>query len=71
MSLLFPSGSSMTWESSGAAGLPPKLWRQTDSSGGGELGGSPAAQLREYNPVLHRSCRTAAKLPPPELPDCR
>ena len=32
----------------------------------GELGGRPAAQLWEYKPLL---CRTAAELPPPELPD--
>ena len=31
-------------------------------------GTSAAAQIREYNPFL---CRTAAGLPPPELPDCR
>ncbi|CAL8345285.1 unnamed protein product [Boreogadus saida] len=31
----------------------------------GELGGSPAAQLREYNPF---HCRTGAEVP---LPDCR
>ncbi|CAL8369261.1 unnamed protein product [Boreogadus saida] len=50
-------------QSSGAAGPPPKLWR-------GELSGGPATQLREYNPFLRLSCRTAAKLPPPELLDC-
>ncbi|CAL8403901.1 unnamed protein product [Boreogadus saida] len=38
---------------------------QRRSTSGGE---SSAPPLGEYNPFLRRSCRTAAELPPPELP---
>ncbi|CAL8257869.1 unnamed protein product [Boreogadus saida] len=40
--------------------------QRTNSSGGARQ-----PQLRECNPFLRRSCRTAAELPQPELPDGR